>query len=101
MESGMRVGIDASTLLDPRSAVGHGIAPVIDALVTLDEGVRIVLLPLHATGAGRMRSNIAENPRIEIARGRLPGRLARAVSSRAEWPPAELFCGALDVFWGP
>lgn len=31
----------------------------------------------------------------------MPGRVAAAIWSRAEWPPAELFCGSLDVFWGP
>ena len=24
-----------------------------------------------------------------------------ALWARADWPPAELFCGPLDVFWGP
>src|SRR5436305_1192653 len=100
MERGMHVGIEATSLLDPRSAVGHGTSAIVDALITLDEGVRVVLFPLKVRHGGRVRANLADSPRIEVARGRLPQRLAEKIWSRVEWPPAELFCGALDVFWG-
>src|SRR4051794_14570939 len=101
MERGMRIGVEATSLLGPRSGVGHMASQVIDALVTLDEGVRIVLFPMSLRRGGRVREVVSDSPRIEVARGRIPGRVADAVWSRVEWPPAELFCGALDVFWGP
>src|SRR5438477_13211468 len=101
MEHGMRIGVEATSLLGPRGGAGHTTASVTDALVTLDEGVRVVLFPLRVGHGARVMDDIASSPRIEVVRGRPPFRVADAVWSRLEWPPAELFCGALDVFWGP
>ncbi len=97
----MRVGIEATSFLGPRSGVGYMASQTVEALVTLDEGVHVVLFPLSLRRGARARDVVGEHPRIEVARSRLPGRVADAVWSRVDWPPAELFCGALDVFWGP
>lgn len=97
----LRVGVEATALIGPRSGVGHTTSSIIEALVTLDEGVEVVLFPISFRRGGWVRGAIDPHPRIRVARNRLPARVAHAVWSRAEWPPAELFCGKLDVFWGP
>lgn len=101
MQASLRVGVEATSLIGPRSGVGHTTASIVDALVTLDEGVEITLLSISLRGAGHVRGAFGDHPRIRAARSRIPARLATRIWSRVEWPPAELFCGPLDVFWGP
>ncbi len=98
---GLSVGIEATSLIGPRSGVGHTTACMVDALVGADEGIEITLLPVTARGAGSLRSPDAAHPRVRVARTRLPARAMTWVWSRATWPPAELFCGSIDVFWAP
>jgi glycosyltransferase involved in cell wall biosynthesis len=81
--------------------VGHTTASIVEAMVGIDEGVEIVLLPISLRRGGWVREAVPPHPRIRVARNRLPAKVANWIWSRAEWPPAELFCGALDVFWGP
>ena len=98
---GLRIGVDATSLIGPRSGVGQTTASIVEALVTLDEGVDITLFPISLRRGGWVRHAVTPHSRISVARSRMPGRVAAAVWSRVEWPPAELFCGPLDVFWGP
>ncbi len=98
---GLRVGVEATCLVGPRSGVGHTTASLIDAFVGVDEGIEVVLLPITVRGAGTLRREVAANPRVRVVRTRLSARAATWVWSRATWPPAELFCGSVDVFWGP
>jgi glycosyltransferase involved in cell wall biosynthesis len=98
---GLRIGVDATSLIGPRSGVGQTTASIVEALVTLDEGVDITLFPISLRRGGWVRHAVTPHSRIRVARSRMPGRVAAAVWSRVEWPPAELFCGPLDVFWGP
>lgn len=88
-------------MVGPRSGVGHTTASLVDALVGADEGIEIVLLPVTVRGAGLLRRHESSHPRIRVVRSRLPARAMTWVWSRATWPPAELFCGSVDVFWGP
>jgi glycosyltransferase involved in cell wall biosynthesis len=101
MQASLRVGVEATSLIGPRSGVGHTTASIVEALVTLDEGVEITLFPISLRRGGWVRHAVPPHPRIRVARARMPGRVAAQVWSRVEWPPAELFCGPLDVFWGP
>lgn len=101
MTDGLRIGVEATSLIGARTGVGQTTASIIEALVTLDEGVEITLLPISLRRGGWVRDGFAPHPRISVARNRLPARVANFVWSRVEWPPAELFCGRLDVFWGP
>ncbi len=101
MSQGLRVGVEATSLIGPLSGVGYTTSSIVEALVTLDEGVDITLFPISLRRGGWVRHAFEPHPRIKVARSRMPGRVAAAVWSRVEWPPAELFCGPLDVFWGP
>jgi glycosyltransferase involved in cell wall biosynthesis len=96
----MIVGVDASVLVGPRSGAGQTAASVVDALVQVDEGVEVVLLPVGWRSRGAVRRSLDPHPRVRVA-GAIPAKIMGAVWSRTEWPPAELFCGRLDVFWGP
>lgn len=99
---GLRVGIEATSMIGPRSGVGHTTASLVDALVGADEGIEIVLLPVTARGAGNLRRDLAGlRPRVRVAPTRLPARAMTWIWSRGTWPPAELFCGSIDVFWAP
>lgn len=97
----MIVGVEATSLIGPRSGVGHTTASIVEALVGIDEGIEVVLLPISLRRGGWVRDAVPDHPRIRVARNRLPAKVANFIWSRAEWPPAELFCGAIDVFWGP
>jgi glycosyltransferase involved in cell wall biosynthesis len=81
--------------------VGHTAASIVDALVGADEGVEVVLWPITIHGSGGLRRAGPHHPRVRVVRSRLPARPLAWLWSRATWPPAELFCGSIDVFWGP
>jgi glycosyltransferase involved in cell wall biosynthesis len=97
---GLRVGVEATSLIGPRSGVGHTTASLVEALVGADEGIEVVLLPVTTRGASSLRSG-SHHPRVRVVRTRLPARGMQWVWSRTTWPPAELFAGSVDVFWAP
>lgn len=97
----MKVGIEATSLLGPRSGVGHSTASLVEALVEIDPSLEIVLLPLSLRGAGRLARVAPSHPRITSLGLRVPARVAHGAWKRLNWPPAELLCGAVDVFHGP
>lgn len=99
---GLRVGIEATSLIGPRSGVGHTTASIVEALVGSDEGIEVVLLPVTVRGSASLRRDpLAQHPRVRVARTRMPAQAMAWLWSRATWPPAELFCGSVDVFWAP
>lgn len=97
----MRVCLEATSLLGPRSGVGHTAAALSRALVEVDEQTEVVLLPISWRGAGRLGRAASDHPRITPLNARVPARIAQWVWARSTWPPAELFCGKVDVFHGP
>ncbi len=89
-------------MIGPRSGVGHTTASLVDALVGTDEGIEVVLFPVTVRGGSSLvRDPGLQHPRVRVVRTRLPARAMAWVWSRATWPPAELFCGSMDVFWAP
>ncbi|HVE92694.1 MAG TPA: glycosyltransferase family 1 protein [Actinomycetota bacterium] len=97
----MRVCIEATALLGPRSGVGHSVAALTEALVGCDPEMTVVLLPLSARRGRKLRSPVPGNERVEVLAKRLPAAVLSKAWTRATWPPAELFCGRVDVFHGP
>ncbi len=97
----MKVCIEATSMLGRRSGVGHTTASLVEALVDARPDLEIVLLPVSARGAGGLRRAAPVHPRVTALRTRVPARLTSWVWQRSTWPPAELFCGAVDVFHGP
>ena len=89
-------------MIGHRSGVGHTTASLVEALVGYDEGIEVVLFPVTVRGGSALRRDPAlHHPRVRVVRTRLPARAMAWVWSRATWPPAELFCGSVDVFWAP
>lgn len=97
----MRVCLEATSLVGRRTGVGHTTAELAGALVAADPDVQVALLGITLRGAGRLKRVAPVHPRIEVVRSRLPARGSSWVWSHTGWPPAELFCGAADVFHGP
>lgn len=99
---GLRVGVEATSLIGPRSGVGHTTASMVDALLGADEGIEVVLLPVTVRGASSLRREArALGPRVRVARTRMPAQAMAWVWARTTWPPGELFGGSADVFWAP
>ena len=94
----LRVHIDATSLLGPRSGVGRVTAELLTRLAGWDD---VDLRAFAVTWRGR-RELPAQIPRgVRIAGCPLPARLARAGWSRSSLPRAEWFLGDTDVVHGP
>ncbi|MCL6538765.1 MAG: glycosyltransferase family 4 protein [Acidothermus sp.] len=93
----MKVALDATPLLGTRTGVGRYVAHITEALSEIDA----VDLTLTAfTWRGRLRRT-PEIPRgARIRSPRVPARLVRAMWTRFDVPPVELFCGAVEIFHG-
>jgi glycosyltransferase involved in cell wall biosynthesis len=96
----LQIGVDATSLAGPRSGVGQTAYCLIEALVQVDEGLELVAMPIGSRTGRKVRRALPHRPHVRAVRA-VPRQVADLVWSRAEWPPAELFCGHLDVFWGP
>ena len=73
---------------------------LIEALVQVDEGLQVVALPIGSRTGANVRRALPQHAHVRAVRA-VPRRVVDTVWARTEWPPAELFCGHLDVFWGP
>ena len=96
----MRVGLDATPLLGPRTGVGRYVAGLAGALATLagPEPEELALVPFTWRGTGDLPAAAPAGPRIRIGRRRAPARLLQAAWSRLPWPPVEWLSGPVDVF---
>jgi glycosyltransferase involved in cell wall biosynthesis len=94
----IRVGIDATPLLGPRTGVGRYVSSLLGALTA---GPADSELDLRATAFTlRGRSGLAEAvpPGIHTVGRPVPARLLRRSWSRGGPPPVEWLCGRVDVF---
>lgn len=92
----MRVALDATPLLGPRTGVGRYVAGLVPALAALPTRPELVLTAFTVRGAGGL-------PALDGARvsgRRAPARLLRALWARAETPPVEWLSGRAEVFHG-
>ena len=98
------IGVEATSLIGPRSGVGHTTASIVEALVDAGRRRRDHALPDQSPPRrlGASFDACRAHPRMQVARvPGCPDASPPQVWSRVEWPPAELFCGPIDVFWGP
>ncbi|HZD03254.1 MAG TPA: glycosyltransferase, partial [Actinomycetes bacterium] len=98
----MRVGLDATPLLGPRTGVGHYVAGLVGGLAgsgALDE---LRLVPFTWRGAGDLSAAVparaAAWPIVRCGRRRVPARLLQAAWARVGWPPVEWLAGPVDIF---
>ncbi|WP_299952283.1 glycosyltransferase family 1 protein [uncultured Modestobacter sp.] len=94
----MRIGLDATPLLGPRTGIGRYVEHLLAALAQPRSGDEFVATAFTARGAGGLAATL---PAGVSARGRpVPARGLRWVWERSELLPVELLTGRLDVFHG-
>jgi glycosyltransferase involved in cell wall biosynthesis len=96
----VRVGLDATPLLGPRTGVGRYVAGLAEALAGLagPEPAELVLVPFSWRGTRDLPAAAPRGPRVRHGRRRVPARLLQAAWARLPWPPVEWLSGPVDVF---
>jgi glycosyltransferase involved in cell wall biosynthesis len=96
----MRVGLDATPLLGPRTGVGRYVAGLVEALAELPGGEpgEIVLVPFTWRGTAGLPRVAPTAPRLRCGRRRVPARLLQAAWRAMPFPPVEWLAGPVDVF---
>jgi len=98
----VRVGLDATPLLGPRTGVGRYVAGLAGALAGLagPEPEEVALVPFSWRGTRDLAAVAPAGPRVRCGRRRVPARLLQAAWSRLPWPPVEWLAGRVEVFHG-
>jgi glycosyltransferase involved in cell wall biosynthesis len=96
----VRVGLDATPLLGPRTGVGRYVAGLAEALAGLagPEPEELVLVPFSWRGTRDLPAAAPKGPRVRHGRRRVPARLLQAAWARLPWPPVEWLAGPVEVF---
>jgi glycosyltransferase involved in cell wall biosynthesis len=96
----VRVGLDATPLLGPRTGVGRYVAGLAGALAGLagPEPEELVLVPFSWRGTHELPVVAPSGPRVRCGRRRVPARLLQAAWARLPWPPVEWLAGRVEVF---
>jgi glycosyltransferase involved in cell wall biosynthesis len=96
----VRVGLDATPLLGPRTGVGRYVRGLAGALAGLagPEPEELALVPFSWRGTRDLPSVAPAGPRVRHGRRRAPARLLQAAWARMAWPPVEWLAGPVDVF---
>jgi glycosyltransferase involved in cell wall biosynthesis len=96
----VRVGLDATPLLGPRTGVGRYVAGLAEALAGLagPEPKELVLVPFSWRGTRDLPAAAPHGPRVRHGRRRVPARLLQAAWARLPWPPVEWLSGPVEVF---
>jgi glycosyltransferase involved in cell wall biosynthesis len=94
----MRVGLDATPLLGPRTGVGRYVAGLSESLAGRPELHELVLVPFTWRGAGDLKAVAPSVPGVRCGRRRVPARLLQAAWARVAFPPVEWLAGPVDVF---
>jgi glycosyltransferase involved in cell wall biosynthesis len=96
----MKVALDATPLLGPRTGVGHYVAGLAEGLAELPgpEPEEVALVPFSWRGTGDLPRVAPAGPRLRHGRRRVPARLLQAAWARMAFPPVEWLAGRVDVF---
>jgi glycosyltransferase involved in cell wall biosynthesis len=96
----MKVALDATPLLGPRTGIGRYVAGLAEALAGLagPEPAELVLVPFSWRGTRDLPAAAPRGPRVRHGRRRVPARLLQAAWARLPWPPVEWLSGPVDVF---
>ena len=92
----MRVALDATPLIGPRTGVGHYVAGLVDGLLTLADPPRITLTAFTFRG----RDELHPPPGVDVAARPAPARLLQSAWLHTSAPPVELLSGRTDLFHG-
>jgi glycosyltransferase involved in cell wall biosynthesis len=98
----MRVGLDATPLLGPRTGVGRYVAGLVEAMTELPGGGpdEIVLVPFTWRGTAGLARVAPAARQVRRRRRRPPMRLLQAVWAALPFPPVEWLAGRVEVFHG-
>jgi glycosyltransferase involved in cell wall biosynthesis len=96
----VKVGLDATPLLGPRTGVGRYVAGLAGALAGLagPEPEELVLVPFSWRGTRDLPAAAPGGPRVRHGHRRVPARLLQAAWARLPWPPVEWLSGPVEVF---
>jgi glycosyltransferase involved in cell wall biosynthesis len=96
----MKVGVDATPLLGPRTGVGRYVAGLVEALAELPGGEpeELALIPFTWRGTADLPRVAPAGPRLRCGRRRVPARLLHAAWTAVAFPPVEWLAGPVDVF---
>jgi glycosyltransferase involved in cell wall biosynthesis len=96
----MRVGLDATPLLGPRTGVGRYVAGLVEAMTELPGGEpdELVLVPFTWRGTADLARVAPAARRVRRRRRRPPMRLLQAAWAALPVPPVEWLAGRVDVF---
>src|SRR4051794_3805672 len=92
----MRVALDATPLIGPRTGVGHYVAGLLDGLLTLEDPPTLGLTAFTFRGRGELYPP----PGVHVSARPAPARLLQSAWLRTALPPVELLSGRTDVFHG-
>src|SRR3954454_4269066 len=92
----MRIGLDATPLLGPRTGVGRYTTELLRRLADRPTGDHYVATAFTVRGAGELRR--VAPPGVSVRSRRMPARLLRELWRRGEFPPVSWSAGPLDVF---
>lgn len=95
----MRIGLDATPLLGPRTGVGRYTEELIRGLAAGAPGSdddRLVATAFTFRGAEELRQAVPST--VEVRARRMPARLLRELWRRTEFPPVAWSTGPLDLF---
>ena len=97
----MRIAIDASSALPPRTGIGNYTADLIEALDELDtvNEYRIFLNSFRRPLPPRIAA--WERDRLTLCRARIPGPWLHYLWKRRQWPPLEWWTEQVDVIHAP
>jgi glycosyltransferase involved in cell wall biosynthesis len=98
----MKVGLDATPLLGPRTGVGRYVAGLVEALAELPGGEpgELVLVPFTWRGTAGLARVAPAARQVRRRRRRPPMRLLQAAWAALPFPPVEWLAGRVDVFHG-
>jgi glycosyltransferase involved in cell wall biosynthesis len=92
----MRVALDATPLIGPRTGIGHYVAGLVDGLLGLASPPEVTLTAFTFRG----RDELHPPPGARVAGRPAPARLLQAAWLKGSLPPVELLSGRTDVFHG-
>ncbi|HSV67283.1 MAG TPA: glycosyltransferase family 1 protein [Mycobacteriales bacterium] len=96
--AGLRVGIDATPLLGPRTGVGRYVEHLVAALSGLEGLGELRATAFTWRGQGGLAAAVPAG--VTVAGRRAPARGLQALWRRADVPAVELLAGRVDVFHG-
>jgi glycosyltransferase involved in cell wall biosynthesis len=98
LDKPIRVAFDATSLLGPRTGVGHVTARFLD-LLAADDGFAITAFAITWRGRDQLATQVPDT--VRVASRPAPARLARALWQHSERLKAEWWTGAVDLLHAP